>query len=306
MKTTKYFIIAAAALALGSCSSDDESANGGNKPVALQVTAGISTRATGSAWEDGDAIGISTTSTGKTQYANMKYVTTDGSEKSLGDFDHDGGTASGIFMQDADEVTFAAYYPFSGNENTDAGVISNINTSDQTNQKAFDFLFASGAKASKEQPVLKFTGEHAFKHAMTRLVINIQTSADHGFEAEDVANGNYTLSGMRHGGTFNTATGEAKVNTEDAVANNWMLTTTANTENTLLTSSMILYPQTADKLTFKATIDSNTYSCEITPALEAGTSYTYTITVKKTGLQVTGCTIADWTTGTGGNGDATM
>ena len=72
---------------------------------------------------------------------------------------------------------------------------------------------------------------------------------------------------------------------------------------------MILYPQTLDgALTFSATIAGQTYTNTdaIQPALAAGTSYTYTITMRKTGLTVSGCTIAPWNTGAGGNGDATM
>jgi hypothetical protein len=33
---------------------------------------------------------------------------------------------------------------------------------------------------------------------------------------------------------------------------------------------------------------------------------TFNITVKKTGLAISGCTIEAWNTGTGGSGDATM
>lgn len=54
-------LFAAAALTLAACTKDDENLDGG--PVAAQVTAGIGwaqTRASGTAWSAGDAIGIST------------------------------------------------------------------------------------------------------------------------------------------------------------------------------------------------------------------------------------------------------
>ena len=57
---------------------------------------------------------------------------------------------------------------------------------------------------------------------------------------------------------------------------------------------MILYPQQNASLTFKATINGKDYTCELTPALAAATSYTYNITVKKTKLEVSNCDIADW------------
>lgn len=44
----------------------------------------------------------------------------------------------------------------------------------------------------------------------------------------------------------------------------------------------------------------------IKPALEAGYSYTYTITVKKTGLTLSGSTIENWNDGGSHAGDAKM
>ena len=66
------------------------------------------------------------------------------------------------------------------------------------------------------------------------------------------------------------------------------------------TFTSILYPQTlASPLVFTATIDNRDYTSEgqIRPELNAGNSYTYTITVKKTGLEISTCTIQDWTNG---------
>lgn len=303
MKTIRHFILAAAVLALASCSSAGDNDNIGNEPVAVRVTAnidGIGTRAVDGTWENADAIGISTVTAGAaTQYANMKYAT---SSDKLGDFTY-AGNATAMYLQKNEEVEFAAYYPFTGTEGTAAGAISNVKTDDQSKQKTFDFLFATGAKASKAAgATLSFTGENAFKHEMTRLVINIQADAASGFTADDMTGAAYTLGGVKHSGTFNTATGEAAA-TGDATAD-WTITPTS--AGNQLTSSMILYPQSGATLTFKATIGGVTYSCNITPALAAGTSYTYTITVKKTGLQVSNCSISGWGNGGTSTGDATM
>lgn len=101
MKGTKYLFLAATALSLAACSSDDENMGVNDGPVAAQITAGINdvlTRASGTTWEADDAIGVSTVSTtattGGTQYNNMKYVTTGD-----GNFTHSGGEASGIFSK---------------------------------------------------------------------------------------------------------------------------------------------------------------------------------------------------------------
>ncbi|MEG1660863.1 MAG: fimbrillin family protein, partial [Bacteroides sp.] len=78
------------------------------------------------------------------------------------------------------------------------------------------------------------------------------------------------------------------------------------------TYTMILYPQSvAEALPFTATISSKEYknTADIkfdSNKLLAGTSYTFTITIKKTGLAVSSCTIEGWTGGTGGTGDAVI
>ena len=299
MKTTKCLFLAAAALTLAACSNDDENLNGG--PVAAQVTAGIGgvqTRASGTVWENGDAIGISTIGSTLTSYANMKYTTSGN-----GNFTHAadlGGEDSGMFFQDADEtVTFRAYYPFYGNEYTDAGTISDVTTDDQTMQSTFDFLFATGATASKSQPTVSFNNtvkeNTSFTHRMSRLVLNITTDANAGFTASDVASGTYSLSGIKHNGTFNTQDGTA-VATGDPTSD-WQITAANTGTDNEVTYSMIFYPQENASLTFKATINGQDYTCVLTPALAAATSYTYNITVKKTDLEVSNCSIIDWGSG---------
>lgn len=304
MKTTikkKYLIFAAAALTLAACSNDDENLNGG--PVAAQVTAGIGgvqTRASGKTWDSGDAIGISTIGSTLTSYANMKYTTSGN-----GNFTHAadlGGEASGIFFQDADEtVTFCAYYPYDEDSNEESlpgeeGIITDVTTTDQTKQSTFDFLFATEATASKSQPTVSFNNtvkeNTSFTHRMTRLVLNITTDANAGFTASDVAQGTYSLSGIKHSGTFNTQNGTA-IATGDPTPD-WKITAANTGAGDEFTYSMILYPQNVASLTFKATINGQDYTCELTPALAAATSYTYNITVKKTKLEVSNCEIADW------------
>ena len=296
----KYLLFAAAALTLAACSNDDENLNGG--PVAAQVTAGIGgvqTRASGTVWENGDAIGISTTSQTQTSYVNMKYTTVgDGNFTHAADM---GGEASGIFFQDADEtVTFCAYYPYDEDSNEESlpgeeGIITDVTTTDQTKQSSFDFLFATGATASKSSPTVSFNNtvkeNTSFTHRMSRLVLNITTDANAGFTASDVAKGTYFLSGIKHSGT-NTQDGKAIAT--GAPTTDWQITAANTGTGDEFTYSMILYPQDVASLTFKATINGQDYTCELTPALAAATSYTYNITVKKTKLEVSNCEIANW------------
>ena len=320
---------------LAACSNDENEVNNG--PVEARITAGIdgpATRAIDQNWVIGNTIGVmvtgvtgtttGATSTMATLYKNVKYTV--GSAGSSGTFTAE--TGKGIFFQDASEtVTFAAYSPYQ--TSTDAatlpgtnGTVTGGNTQDQSTtakQEVFDYLFASGATASRSSAKVEFkktdaSHDYQFKHKMSRLILVLNTSTSDGFTADQVlgATAVYKLSGLKHDGTFNVKDGTATVSATGSAVSDWAITSnvhsddkTANTR----TYSMILYPQTlSSALTFSATIDGQTYTnnAAIQPALAAGTSYTYTITVKKTGLTVSGCTIDGWTSGTGGSGNATM
>lgn len=328
MKTTNLFILGAAALAFASCSNEEEAIVTGG-PVAAQVTAGVSgpaTRAIDNRWEQ-DAIGVRVTGTTGTttgvtsvmadKYKNVKYTTT-ASNADAATFTAEAG--QGIFFQDANEtVTFAAYAPYQesaadalpGTDGVIAKNTSSQNTRDK--QKAFDFIYASGATASQGSPKVEFKEGNQFKHKMARLIITVKTSGTEGFSASEVTGDTYSLDGLKHDGTFSVTTGEAKVTDEAKTVTDWSLSAgsikAVNGENSEVTFTSILFPQTlADKAsyTFKAVIGGQTYKAVITPALESGKSYTYTITVKKTGLVVSGCTIEGWGDEVTGSGDATM
>lgn len=314
----KYFLFAATALALAACNNDDENLNNG--PVEARITAGVNTpetRAINDQWEQ-DAIGVmvtdAPTSNMEELYKNVKYTTTANSA-SAASFTPEG---EGIFFQDAGEtVTFSAYAPYQASAANalpgTEGVIdgSTADQSTRNKQKAFDYIYASGATASRSNSTVQFSGDKAFFHKMTRLVIIVNTSAQDGFTAEQVTSGTYSLSGLKHEGTFNVVSGTAKADETAEVSNDWSLTTSSlktEGETDKVTFTSILYPQTlSGELIFKAVVDGQTYTNNtVKPELVAGKSSTVTFTVKKTGLVVSGCTIEDWGSGNTYTGDATM
>lgn len=309
MKTKNYFFLAAVAIALAACNNDDNA----NAPVAAQITAGVSgqaTKAVNDVWE-ADEIGVTVSdapnSDMETVYRNVKY-TTDATTASAANFT----SADPIWFMDSEEqVTFSAYGPYQSELAADGAVA--VNTAKQATraeQRTFDFIYAAGAKASKSAPKVEFkkmsdTETHAFAHRMTRLVIVVKAGDLVSFD--EVKAAALSLGGLKHSGTFNAYTGVAAAS-GDATAD-WSLSTAAMKEvgTDAVTFSAILLPQTlASALTFKATIADVNYvnNTAINPALKAGTSYTYTITVKRTALEVSGCVIEPWSEGTGGSGEA--
>lgn len=318
-----YSLLASAILtfAFTACNNNDIETIPYEGPVPVQVTAGIDgpkTRAIDDKWESGDAIGISCTSTDKvTQYDNMKYVTASGD----GTFKHYDGDkedlASGIFFQGTSQVTFSAYYPFTGTEKTmpgTNGVITNSTNAQLDNQNKIDYLYTDGITTTYATPTINFKEAAQFKHKMSRLKLVLQTSTADGFSANDVTTGTYVLGGLKHEGTFDTTTGTAEAASSTTAVGDWSVSTNCPSAdaNSQRTYTMILYPQTVSgALPFTATISSQNYknTANITfdnNTLAAGTSYTFTITIKKTGLEVSGCSIENWNSVTESKGDATM
>ena len=246
----------------------------------------------------------------------------------------------GIFFEDAFlEFTFAAYAPYASGANASTlpgtdGKIT-VNTSNQpttTEQEKVDYIHATGAKADKDSPTVSFTDNTAaggsdcsFKHKMARLILKVQVSNTDGFDDTAVLEfADYKLGGLVHEGTFDVKTGTAA--TAGSVVSDWMLRQCTGAPKTatdkcvatfdaatgVMTFTMILLPQTlANALVLEISPDDGEYQSYsnkdmIKPALEAGYSYTYTITVKKTGLTLSGSTIENWNDGGSHAGDAKM
>ncbi len=342
MKTsTKPFALACAALLLAACAEENEPPAA---RVAARVTAGVSgprTRAVDNLW-NADRIGVAASSGGaamEAKYRNVEYATE--STGAVADFTP-ATAGGGIFFEDAGAVSaFSAYAPYS--PSADRSVLPGtggkiaVNTSSQptaTAQEAVDYIYASGATAGKDAPAISFTDNTAsggadcsFKHRMARLVLKVKTSNTDGFGAANVLEfADYRLGGLVHEGEFDVTTGTAAA-TGEPVAD-WMPRACTGdgsartaSDNCVasydaaageMTLTMILLPQTlADNLAFAVSPydgEGQTYAntTAIRPELKAGYTYTYTVTAKKTGLEVGGCTIADWNEGGGGTGDALM
>ena len=291
---TRFFALAMLALALVACNNDNENLNG--DLVAAQFTADIApaTRASGTTWDNGDRIGI-TDIGNDTQYGNVPFILKNGK------FEAEGKV---IYIEDTKTHTFRAYYPY----NAAGGILAaTTDATAQQNQPAIDFLFASGATGDKNSPVVSFTDktykggeDNSFHHRMSRITLTFE--AGDGVDFSVVKPERYTLDGLLLTGTFNTADGIA---TADNGAQTGELA--MNLADGVLTSSIILFPQTVASLPLVVNYKGQEYHATLTVpegALQAGNNYTYTVKVNATGLTLEGCTIGDWADGGGESGAA--
>lgn len=311
MKTTRYLVLAALALSVAACNNDEvpQAASGLQEARISAGLDGVLTRANGSQWEE-DHIGVYVTDDSGSgmvgTFSNVEYQTSASNASGQTSFSPVGG---GIFFQDATaNVTFAAYGPYKPYDKIAADYTVSANTTEQssrTAQQAFDFIYSGGVTAPHRQPTVMFN----FAHKMSRLVLVMKTSDTDGFSATEVQNGVYTLTGIQHKGTFNVVSGQAKANLvnlsdpeSSTMGTAWRLNDHSimqvADDCTSVTFTSILFPQAApDGISLKAEIGGQVYEAMLAPALEQGYSYQYTVTMKKQGLEVSGCTIADWADG---------
>lgn len=301
---------AIAALSLAACSSDDDNNTKATATAAAKFSAVIDgqTRAYDTYWDNGDQIGITGTS-GDKAYANVAYATAEGD----GEFSV---VTEGeeIYFQNDDEVTFTAYYPHNASTSITA------NTHEQGNQKQFDFLYAT-ATGKKAQPEVSLR----FKHEMTRVVVTVVPG--NGVTFDEVKAAQLSLAGFKNNGQFDALTGSATASGTDCeawtFANNTDNTAynakqTIDTDNSAVSYSMILFPQELTEAmpfaatniqTYKTTInltDANANAGDATAKNQfvAGRQYNLKVTLNKTSIKVTSCTIEPWNQVNGGEASA--
>ena len=297
MMKTRFFALAALALALAACNNDNEILNN-DGPVAARFIADIApaTRASGTTWTDGDRIGV-TDIGNDTRYDNVPYILKNGK------FEADGTV---IYIADTKPHTFRAYYPY----NAAGGILTaTTDATAQQNQPAIDFLFATGATGDKNSPVVNFTdktaeggADHSFHHSMSQITLTFE--AGDGVDFSMIKPERYTLDGLILTGTFNTADGIA---TADDGAQTGELT--MNLADGNLTSSVILFPQATASLPLSITFNNNEYTATLTVpegTLKAGNNYTYTVKVRNKELEVSEATISPWHDVEGGDASAEM
>jgi len=294
---TRFFAFAVLALTLAACNNDNENLNDG--PVAAKFTADIyesvSTRVNqdGTDWTDGDRIGI--TGAG---FINIPYV------RESGQFVPEDKT---IYFNDIETKTFNAYYPYQ----SDGGTVS-VSTAADKQGPGIDFLFASGATGDTHNPEVSFTdktaeggADNSFHHRMS--LIKFTFKAGDGLIFDGMEPAGYTLEGLKHEGTFDTATGTTAVTAAAESPINMQL-------GGATTSQVIILPQeVTSSLELKVSFNGLNYTTTLpNPSkpeanqFSAGYAYTYNITLNNKGITVEEPEITPWEPGDSNNVSITL
>lgn len=306
MKKFRFLYIAAVALLFAACANKEDGINNSG-PVAATVQADIVknvTRATvDDTWSNNDAIGVNVTSIGYTIGNNVKYTTTGD-----GNFTSD----NPIYFADATEtVNFNAYYPYQ--ENVDGnGIVNNWNMAEVKEGEPCpaDFLFATGATATKSSPQVQFTGDNQFKHCMS--MIRLTFKAGKGINANNaILKNQLKLKGIYKTGSINTVKGEVTISGDRGI---YESDVDDKSLKDGVTCEFIVFPQSLDNNKMDIELDVadngtiNTYTTSLGSStnneFKGGYKYTYTISINNTGVVIDNAGITKWQTIEGGSLDA--
>lgn len=301
-KRTFFYTMLAAGL-LASCTNDELADNPlADGSVAAQVTADISQTLTRVS-----ANGVSASFTSGDEI----NVVADGSATYVYTLQDNGTTWSAgnnpYYFQGRGIVSFHAWY--AAPDYTKTGDAIEINTKNQTVSSGWnqwDILATPVVETDVSSPTVAFTGTDAFSHVMTQVTMVFKKG--NGISDLAALKG-YTLKSLTTDATFNTlnCTLTSGTTTDDIAVTD---ISASGTEYTC--TPLILVPQTVTgTIDLEVKYNDQTYKAELnapTAGLQAGYSYTYTVTVSNTKLEVSNAAISDWRTDPtfSGTGNATL
>ena len=285
MKLSNLFYLGAlSALVLTGCKDNDDNSEWMTDGVVFTShIEGMVSRASGSAWSDGDKVGIYM-SAGGTDFENYEYTAS-----------ADGAlTAAGKTLKYPEEGTadFFAYYPY---QSGISGKTYAVDVTDQSDPTKIDLLYATKTGISNGEAV-----NFAFSHQLSQIVINVSHD-------ETIASLNglkIQVKGMNTQASFALADG-----TLTPTDNKTDFAMNVNAEGT--TAEAIVIP-TADltgaELVFTLA-DGKSFGWDLTQSdvssFDKGTKYTYEASLSMTNGQPSAdmgnATIDDWTTKPGGD-----
>lgn len=315
----KYLFFAAAALALVSCSNDENIPDNANDPVEIRLTSGlqVQTRATHNldtqlkngekvyVWVDDAGSGVASPEL----YAKNE-LTADGSGNLSG------GTAM-YFPSTGNAVNIYAihgnlteYTTLWGTQQTHTVATDQTSGDNKTGYATSDLVYCKKDNVARTSQTVNLQ----FIHLLSKMeVVLVRGNGAPGISKVEILNTKLqaTFTPDKENGCSVTAAGEIADDTKNAITIDNGTTASGNTASSPTLNEAIIVPQTIAKGTqlFRITTDNGGTLYYKVP--EAGVTfagskkYRYTITANLSGLTVT-CSISDWTAGESASGNAEM
>lgn len=266
-----------------------------NQVIFSSTIGDMGTRATGTSWDAGDAIGVYALNAGQALSESAVY---DGKANIKYNTPGDGkftAAAEGITFPSSGNLDFVAYYPYKANINN---YTYDVNVSNQTKPADIDLLYSANAVgANKANPLVNLN----FKHKLSLLILNISTG-------DGVANLNGLTSkieNMKVNASMNLADGVvtagATVGTINPVLN--------NSGNTAIATAIVVPQQNLNTVKVLFTLNGKVYEwIPESQALESGKKYSYNLKLSTSGVITVSpsATIEDWQEGYTGTGDIVL
>lgn len=302
----KIYLFAAATLALASCTGTEDDPVIPTEALNVSATIGESiSRASDNTWDAGDRIGIiSTVGNVAGPFINLEYVTPAGD-----------GNFKGTPVYFYKPMTLVAYYPFTGQEGTDPGLIDAVTlpyNQTEGKQLLIDFLWDS--KTNKDDKDFSATNNNInfnLSHKMSKVTFTFQSSEEVWINGVKFADGvdvgkmvSYSVNGMVMEGRFDTATGVCSVK-PGATPSDFVMNVN-NVEHNQPQRPHIFFPQKlkdgyAELHIYTDELNNHDllqhYICKLmftNGEIKSGYHYKYTIRVTKTGLIVGEMTVEPW------------
>ncbi len=282
MKLSNLFYVGAlSALALTSCKSNDDNSEwlGSDGVNFTSYIEGLTSRASGSAWDDGDRVGIFMTA-GADEFANREYTAS-----AAGNLTPAG---QALKWPEGGSASFMAYYPYTASL---SGKTYTVNVTDQADPKKIDLLYSNNAADIANGETVNL----AFKHQLSQIVINVEKDAT----IESTNGLAIAISGMDTQASFDLNDG-----TLTPGGNKGNIAMNVNAEGTQAEAIVIPAADLSGaKMTF--TLQGMSFDYDVTGTYEAGTKYTYKATLSVLNGQPTvtmgTATIEDWKDQAGGD-----
>lgn len=304
----RFYTAAAALLTLAACNNDEMNDPLADGPVAAQVTAGISQTMTHVGIDkDGGPASFST--------GDRINVVAAGTQTHVYTLQADDTWQAGddpYYFQDRDNVTFRGWYADPSVTVEDNKISIDTKTQEYNDANGWnlhDILATPKVSTTVSSPSVSFTGDNAFRHIMSQLVFTFEKGDGIPDLSKLTA---YTLKEIVTDATFDTQELTLKSgNTSGDIAVTGIEDVTGKEYKA---SPIILVPQTftGSQLTLEVTYNEQTYTATLNlpegNQLQPGYSYTYTVTVKNSELEIGDAQIKDWSENPlfNGDGEATL